>query len=1487
MNDSKNIISYSKEALLRNGVPWFPVMGEFHYSRYPAGMWEEELCKMKAGGIDIVSSYIFWIHHEEEEGKYDFSGNRDLRGFLHAAKSAGLLAFLRIGPWCHGEVRNGGLPDWVMHKEYEVRSNDTAYLQDVKAYFSKLGETIRGLTWEDGGPVLGIQIENEYGCCGGLTGEEGEKHMRYLTDMAVNAGLKAPLMTAIAWGGACTGGLLPVMGGYCDAPWAREIEKLPPNVNYVFTPERNDANIGSDFGKKETAGKKEEFPYLMAELGGGLQPTKHRRPVASAADIGAMSLVKLGCGANLLGYYMYHGGSNPEGRNTTLQETKKTGSWNELPAYNYDFQAPVGEYGQVRESCREIKLLSMFLHDFGSGLCTMKPEFPSPVMDDAGNLETLRTCVRRNGERGYLFVNNYQRLYPMKEHRNAVLHVKTGTNELCYPARDIRNGDYFFYPFNMPIGESAEIVTALATPLCILHRRNEKIYVFYSDTEPMYRIKGDLGRNKIVTLSRREALDAWKVEINGEEYLLITGGEIREQKGQIILRGIVDEENRKTEFASCPALPESPAGFKKIREEKLAYYERKEKKERTKVFWKQGRLEKGFREYELSVEYPQESMQECYLRVDYEGDSAELRIGDNVYADHFYTGQVWEIGMKRYHFPVSAKLRIHPLKESAPVYLERQPVMENGRAQRLKNIAVKEACEYVLWERKEESHFLAPFQGQEMTDIALHFKWTKKAGSEAVEYVLELADNQEFVNAQEMEATILSDSEVGYYFPKTEELPYYEGIWHARVREKNGGSWSRPVSFYINKKHGKKPVKREINRENPWFTIFDYSEHDPAEVWMLLPEELKPYTGMGLIASYKARADRVIDYMLDEDAKGYLWHLGALGPHETQFGKYTITSLSEIEYVIQHSRNLVSIGFVEQYLGTKEEGYWRNEYFFRLLALCAKYGIVFIYSDGNRNNLELAAMIKRPFFMNKMREYADYFIFSYKQNHAHAAYSCFGALLGAWIDGACSQIGVQPENWYWNDAGFRDKPGECYGYLQGNEQQITACMTVEMLLTGLSLGAVNYSCEGESWLIERGPQDKLIWSAQGLAVISFFRAVILYKLIPDKTEIQKKIRAAVDYEGFMPEALGDAWTGGILREAFMPGYRIQNQFELFPKESRFYYLPLVTDRQQAFAGMAKLYAGSVSSMEAYEALCRHYPSEAEGNAYYAVFQELMVIMHSQENEEEAQWFSIPGKDGFLLQIRGALSLWQYIIVRSHKTGCYIHVNSERGKNIRFSLRLASRPVWSSNSENISLVWKDGWLEAVVKGDGLPVEFTVADRQEEMAALVPQYHNKEEKKLQLLSELPWTYAETSQNCPVQKNACANTVYGRLPLAVGHLRYRYGLSMGNHTRIVWKLNGKYRRLSFGYGFDIDAWMPKILDRDNILWDRAEKTICMRLQLIGDGRKLFSSPRLTGTGGTYIGETDLTDVNRLELIVDGEVFSEDPGAGVYLDFLNPVLA
>lgn len=787
---------------------------------------------------------------------------------------------------------------------------------------------------------------------------------------------------------------------------------------------------------------------------------------------------------------------------------------------------------------------------------------------------------------------------------------------------------------------------------------------------------------------------------------------------------------------------------------------------------------------------------------------------------------------------------------------------------------------------KNGMKFLAPFQGQDLTDIALHFKWTKTDGPHT-EFVLEMADNERFADARVMEAVILSDAEVGYYFPRREELPGCGGPWYARVREKSQETWSEAVKFGIDTEHGRKPLKRVISAENPWFTIFDYSGHEPGQVWEMLPQEMKPYVGIGLIASYKAKAEDVAGYMLREDAKGYLWHLGALGPHETQFGKYCITSLGEIEYVMQRAKNLVSIGFVEQYLGTKPESYWRNEYFFRLLALCAKYGFPFIYSDGNRNNLELAAMIKRPFFMDKMREYSDYFIFSYKQNHSHAAYSCFGAVLGAWMDGACREIGVQPENWYWNDAGFRDRPGECHGYLQGNEQQISACMSVEMLLTGLSIGAAHYSMEGESWLIECGPDGRLIWSEQGICALSFFRAVLRHDMIPRKQEVLDKIHMAVEYRGWKEEELGDAWTGGILRRVFEPVYLVRNGFELFPKESRFYYLPLVTDRTEAFDGLEILEAESADREHARKALCESYPEEGFGNAYYVRLRDLIIIMNSRENEEEAQWFSIPVEDGLLTRLQGAVSLWQYVIVKREKEGFLFHVNTERGKNLCFCLYLSRRPVWLADPELVELYWKEekGCLEIrVCAGEG-PVEFSVGPK-EKLPQPIAAVRNTEEKSLPMLSDLPWSTQESADGCLPCQNACANRAYGRLPLLVDHLRYGHGISVGNHTRICWELEGKYESLSFCYGFDTDAWLPRILNRDNIIWDRSEKRISMYLRLYGDGRELFCSPELTSTEDVHEGGAELKGIHRLELWVEGDVISEDPDLKVYLDVVNPVL-
>ena len=173
--------SYCRDYLIKNGKPWFPVMGEMHYSRYRKEWWEESLRKIKAGGVSVVSAYVIWIHHEEEENVFDFEGCRDIGTFVRLCRKVGLSVFLRIGPFVHGEVRNGGFPDWIIEREKEgmaIRCNNEEYLGYVRRFWKKVYAQVDGCMEKDGGPVIGIQIENEYGHVGGLQGPEGEAHIR-------------------------------------------------------------------------------------------------------------------------------------------------------------------------------------------------------------------------------------------------------------------------------------------------------------------------------------------------------------------------------------------------------------------------------------------------------------------------------------------------------------------------------------------------------------------------------------------------------------------------------------------------------------------------------------------------------------------------------------------------------------------------------------------------------------------------------------------------------------------------------------------------------------------------------------------------------------------------------------------------------------------------------------------------------------------------------------------------------------------------------------------------------------------------------------------------------------------------------------------------------------------------------------------------------------------------------------------------------------
>lgn len=677
--------SYTNRFLTRDGKPWFPIMGEMHYSRYPNRFWKDELEKMKAGGVDIVSSYVIWIHHEEIEGDYNFKGDNNLKKFVELCKDCGILFWLRIGPWSHAEVRNGGFPDWLLKKNFKPRTNDKNYFKEVKNFYTAIYNEIKELFYKDGGPIIGIQIENEYGHCGGLQGEEGELHMKLLTEMAKKIGFDTPYYTATGWGGACTGGLLPVMGGYCDAPWAQCYGELEPNVNYLMTYERNDHGIGSDKRPGESLTfDTADFPYLTAELGGGLQVTHHRRPVATAKDIGAMSMVKLASGCNLLGYYMYHGGTNPMGRLSTLQESRETDILNDLPILSYDFNAPIREYGQISDTFKELKLLTMFIHDFGSEICEMDAIITNQ-RDNPYSTETRRsTRIKENFY--YNFESNYQRRRKMLNYGVgfSVCHtfmshlgdkdVKTPENEQISFEYALKDGDYFFHPYNFPVKNG--IITTIATPLC---RLNDK-YVFYTDFKPQYYFGGEAGMEQVVTLTRQEALDAWRVKFNDTDYLFISKNPVYEtSQGIALLSTTAVEEEELCVKKGFMVIPKPNFGFKGYTRfddyingtgDEFALFEEETEINSPKTDY----IQISETAWKIKLDCLLENdYDELYLIIDYDGCDAKMYDDKKLIADNYFTGQDWYIGLKRFNYPDELTLVIEPLEDNARVYFETRP----------------------------------------------------------------------------------------------------------------------------------------------------------------------------------------------------------------------------------------------------------------------------------------------------------------------------------------------------------------------------------------------------------------------------------------------------------------------------------------------------------------------------------------------------------------------------------------------------------------------------------------------------------------------------------------------------------------------------------------------------------------------------------------------------------------------------------------------
>ena len=460
--------------LEEGGIPQLPVMGEIHYNRMDSRYWRDALLKMKASGIDIVATYCIWSLHEEFEGELSWEGHLNLRRFIELCKELDMKVHLRFGPYCNAEIKNGGLPDWIVNnKNLVTRSNDPLYLEYTRRWYQAVYDQVKGLLWKDGGPVMALQLENEYVRPGMIV-----SHLLNLKKMAVEIGFDVPLYSMTHWMDSeyPKGEIVPYAGFYIEAPWTASGKDEIPTSNFeFFTYNRLSDNIGTDIIKLEgdvesLSGENNDSPFFTCEIGVGTTAFYQRRAVVPEEMAGENINLRLGCGANMMGYYMYTGGTNPVGKISTYQSSG--------PRISYDYQAPIREFGTLGTVMQETKKYNYFMNDFGTALAPAVAYLPTTNQDR----DNLQWAVRLNGNTGYLFCSNYLYKHSRKDYKNVQFSIKLKDETIRIPRQKVtvKNGTYFLWPFNQ---ELSNVLLKYSTtqPVCSLKEGNNHTYFFFED----------------------------------------------------------------------------------------------------------------------------------------------------------------------------------------------------------------------------------------------------------------------------------------------------------------------------------------------------------------------------------------------------------------------------------------------------------------------------------------------------------------------------------------------------------------------------------------------------------------------------------------------------------------------------------------------------------------------------------------------------------------------------------------------------------------------------------------------------------------------------------------------------------------------------------------------------------------------------------------------------------------------------------------------
>jgi beta-galactosidase len=308
----------SGKQFLFDGKPYQVISGEMHYPRVPRAYWRDRFRKARAMGLNTITTYVFWNVHEPRPGVYDFSGQNDVAEYIREAQQEGLNVILRPGPYVCAEWELGGYPSWLLKdRNLVLRSSDPNYSAAVQRWFVRLGKEIEPLLLRNGGPIIAVQVENEYGSFG-----DDHAYMESVKSALQQSGMAA--------------GVLYTADGPEQIPKG-SLPELPAVINF------GTGDAEKSFALLESM--RPNGPRMSGEYWAGWFDhwgEKHHQTdgAREAAELEWM----LGRGYSV-SMYMFHGGTsfgwmNGANSNGTNYEPDTT---------SYDYDAPLDEQGNPRQ----------------------------------------------------------------------------------------------------------------------------------------------------------------------------------------------------------------------------------------------------------------------------------------------------------------------------------------------------------------------------------------------------------------------------------------------------------------------------------------------------------------------------------------------------------------------------------------------------------------------------------------------------------------------------------------------------------------------------------------------------------------------------------------------------------------------------------------------------------------------------------------------------------------------------------------------------------------------------------------------------------------------------------------------------------------------------------------------------------------------------------------------------------------------------------